>query len=120
MTVPARGAQGEMKNIAEVPEAELERLQNCEPRFRELLAQKKYRILNKIPQDCKPAAQQVNEARAESDALRAENEALKAKLAALEDAQGKVESAQEATTAEDAGGTPTQAEATPAKKGKKK
>ena len=86
-TVPARSAQGEMKNIAKVSEKELEKLQNCEPLFRELVNTKKYRVLNKIPTSYIPPAEQVNSANAEADKLRAENEALKARLAALENAE---------------------------------
>ena len=80
-TVPARSAQGEMRNIAEVTEKELERLKNCEPKFRELVNQKKYRVLNKLPASYVPAAVQINSAREEADRLKAENEALKARLA---------------------------------------
>ena len=36
-TIPARSAQGEMKNLAEITEAELEKLQNREPFFSSLL-----------------------------------------------------------------------------------
>ena len=79
-TIPARLATGEMKNITEVTENELERLQNSEPRFRELVNQKKYRILNHIPTSYVPAAQQINNANAEAERLRKENEALKARL----------------------------------------
>lgn len=84
-TVPARSAQGEMKNIAEVSEKELEKLENCEPFFRELVSKKKYRVLNHIPASYVPPAEQINNAHKEADDLRAENEALKAKLAALEE-----------------------------------
>lgn len=80
-TIPARSAQGETKNIAEVTDAEFVKLQNREPKFRELVNQKKYRVLNKLPASYIPAAQQINNARAEADKLREENEALKARLA---------------------------------------
>ena len=93
-TIPARSAQGEMKNIAEVTERELEVLKNAEPFFRELVNKKKFRVLNHIPSSYVPPAQQINEAHAESDKLRAENEALKARLAELE--RGKVEAVAEA------------------------
>lgn len=79
-TIPARLAQGDMRNIAEVTEKELEKLQNCEPRFRELVNQKKYRVLNHIPASYVPAAEQINQAHAEAERLRKENEALKARL----------------------------------------
>lgn len=83
-TVPARLAQGDMRNITEVSDAELEKLQNSEPLFRELVNGKKYRVLNKIPASYVPANEQINTARSEADRLRAENEALKARLAAIE------------------------------------
>jgi hypothetical protein len=90
-TVPARSAQGEMKNIAEVSEKELEKLENCEPFFRELVSKKKYRVLNHIPASYVPPAEQINNAHKEADDLRAENEALKAKLAALEKSDAPAE-----------------------------
>ena len=82
-TVPARSAQGEMKNIAEVTEKELEKLENCEPFFRELVNKRKFRILNHIPASYVPPAEQINNAHKEADDLRKENEELKAKLATL-------------------------------------
>lgn len=83
-TIAARNAVGEMKNIVEIDEKELEKLQNKEPLFRELLNNKKIRILNKIPASYVPAAQQVNAAHAEADKYKSENEALKARIAELE------------------------------------
>lgn len=83
-TVPARSAQGEMKNIAEVTEKELEKLENCEPFFRELVSKKKYRVLNHIPTSYIPPAKQINDAHDEADKLRKELEAAKAKIAELE------------------------------------
>lgn len=83
-TVPARLAQGDMRNITEVSDAELEKLQNSEPLFRELVNGKKYRVLNKIPSSYVPASEQINAARSEADRLRAENEALKARIAEME------------------------------------
>lgn len=83
-TVPARLAQGDMRNITEVSDAELEKLQNSEPLFRELVNVNKYRVLNKIPASYVPASEQINTARSEADRLRAENEALKAQLAEIE------------------------------------
>lgn len=88
-TVPARLAQGDMRNITEVSDAELEKLQNSEPLFRELVNGKKYRVLNKIPASYVPASEQINTARSEADRLRAENEALKARLAEMENSAGK-------------------------------
>lgn len=83
-TVPARLAQGDMRNITEVSDAELEKLQNSEPLFRELVNGKKYRVLNKIPASYVPANEQINTAKREADRLRVENEALKARLAEIE------------------------------------
>ena len=80
-TVPARSAQGELKNIAEFTDKEVERLYNCEPKFRELVTKQTYRVLNKLPESYVPAAARVNQANAEAERLRKENEALKARLA---------------------------------------
>lgn len=93
-TVPARLAQGDMRNITEVSDAELEKLQNSEPLFRELVNGKKYRILNKIPASYVPANEQINTARSEADRLRAENEALKARLAENEKSEQNEASAE--------------------------
>lgn len=96
-TVPSSMAQGEMKNIAEVTEAELLKLQNQEPLFRELVNKNKYRVLNKIPASYIPPAEQINKAHEEAERLRAENEALKAKLSAgkKEDKPAKEEPGEE-------------------------
>ena len=94
-TIPARNAAGDMKNIVEFSDREIERVQDAEPLFRELLNNRKIRILNKLPASYVPPAQRINAAqgeaaaaKAEADKLKAENEALKAKLAELE---GKAE-----------------------------
>lgn len=92
-TVPARLAQGDMRNITEVSETELEKLQNSEPLFRELVSGKKYRVLNKIPASYVPASEQINAARSEADKLREENEALKARLAEIEKSEEQNEEA---------------------------
>lgn len=90
-TIAARNAVGEMKNIVEISEKELEKLKNSEPFFRELLNKKKIRILDKVPNSYVPPAQQINkaqdeaaQAKAEADRLRKELEEANAKLAALE------------------------------------
>lgn len=90
-TIAARNAVGEMKNIVEISEKELEKLKNSEPFFRELLNKKKIRILDKLPNSYVPPAQQINKAqdeaaqsKAEADRLRKELEAAKAKIAELE------------------------------------
>ena len=82
ITVPARGAQGPMKNIAEVSDKEYERMMNAEPLLRELINKQKYRVLNHIPASYIPANEQVNKAKAEAEELRKKNEELQAKLAA--------------------------------------
>lgn len=107
-TIPARSAQGELKNIAEVTDKELERLENCEPKFRELVLQKKYRVLNKMPESYKPAAAQINEAREEASAAKAELEKARAELEALR-----------AEKAENAGPAEAEAPAETTKKTKK-
>ena len=88
--IAARNASGEMKNIVEISEKELEKLKNAEPFFRELLNKKKIRILDKVPASYVPPAQQINKAqdeaaraKAEAERLRKENEEMRAKLAAL-------------------------------------
>lgn len=86
-TMPARAAMGEMRNLAEVTEDELETLQNAEPLFRALVNKKKYRVLNKMPEGYKPAAQQINEARAEADALRARVAELEAAAGTKKDVE---------------------------------
>lgn len=83
-TIPARSAQGEMKNIAEVSEKELEKLNNAEPFFRELVNKKKVRVLNHLPASYVPPAQRINEAQDEAAKYKTENEALKARIAELE------------------------------------
>ena len=77
-TIPARSAQGPMKNLAEIEDHELERLQQSEPFFRELVNTKKIRVLNKMPESYVSSAQRINEANDEIARLKAENEALKA------------------------------------------
>lgn len=132
-TIPARNAVGEMKNIAEFTEKELERLQNCEPFFRELLDKKKLRVLNHIPASYVPPAQQVNNAKAEADKAKAEadylreqNEAIKKELEALkkktecdadaEDVKAEADSEEKKEVTEEV--TETK-KTSPSKKGKK-
>ena len=83
-TMPARAAVGEMRNLAEVSDKELEKLNNCEPFFRELVAMKKYRVLNHMPESYKTSASRINEANDEIARLKAENERLKAQQAEAE------------------------------------
>ena len=120
-TIPARSAQGEMKNIAEVSEKELEKLENCEPFFRELVNKKKFRVLNHIPASYVPPAKQINDAHEEADKLRAENEALKAKLADLEKSEPTKAEIEETPVEEVTEETPAEApkKTTSSKKSKK-
>lgn len=83
-TLPCKDASGEMRNIAEFSEKEIERLNANESLFRELLRRKKIRILNRLPQAYVPPAKQINDARAEVDELKAKNEILLARIAELE------------------------------------
>ena len=78
-TLPARSAQGPLKNLMEIEDKELKRLEDCEPYFRELVNAKKIRVLNKMPESYVSSAQRINEANEEIERLKAENEALKAK-----------------------------------------
>ena len=80
--IPARSAQGDLKNICEVTEAQLERIQNSEPFFRELVSKKKLRVLNHLPESYKSSAARINEAQDEIARLKAENEKLKAQAEA--------------------------------------
>lgn len=83
-TIPARSAQGELRNVAEFTEKEIDILKKCEPFFRELVDKRKIRVLDHLPSSYVPPAQRINEANDEAEKLRQENEALKAKLAAME------------------------------------
>lgn len=91
ITIPAKNAQGESRNICEVSEEKLEKLQNGEPLFRALVNKKRYRILNKMPESYKPAARQINEALAEAEKAKKELEAAKAELAQLKGTTENVE-----------------------------
>lgn len=81
-TLPARSAQGPLKNLMEIEDKELKRLEDCEPFFRELVNQKKIRVLNHMPESYVSSAQRINEANEEIERLKAENEALKKQAAA--------------------------------------
>ena len=91
ITIPAKNAQGESRNICEISEEKLEKLQNGEPLFRALVNKKRYRILNKMPESYKPAARQINEALAEVEKTKKELEAAKAELAQLKGTTENVE-----------------------------
>lgn len=77
-TFPAAKAVGEMRNLAEVSDKEYDKLMSAEPFFRELINNKKYRVLKKMPEGYKPSAQRINEAQDEIARLKAENERLRA------------------------------------------
>ena len=100
-TLPARSAQGPLKNLMEIEDKELKRLEDCEPFFRELVNEKKIRVLNKMPESYVSSAQRINEANEEIERLKAENEALKAqsgkpaKNAPDEDAPAEAEAPEE-------------------------
>ena len=83
-TIPARSAQGELRNVAEFTEKEIDTLKKREPFFRELVDKKKIRVLDHLPASYVPPAQRINEANDEAEKLRKELEAAKAKIAALE------------------------------------
>lgn len=90
-TLPARGASGEMRNLCEITDAQYDTLMRCEPLFRELVKNKKYRVLNKMPDSYKSSASQINEARQEADKFREENERLRAELAAAKKGQDEAD-----------------------------
>ena len=82
-TIPARSAQGELRNVAEFTEKEIDTLKKREPFFRELVDKKKIRVLDHLPASYVPPAQRINEANDEAEKLRKENEELRAKFATL-------------------------------------
>ena len=53
-TIPARSAQGEMRNCAEFTDKEIDTLEKREPFFRELVDKKKIRVLGKLPDSYVP------------------------------------------------------------------
>lgn len=120
-TFPAQGAQGELRNLAEVTEKELEKLMNCEPFFRELVDKKKYRVLDHMPESYKTSASRINEANDEIARLKAENEKLKAQAKAEDKAPAEPEKAEEAPEAKEAPAEEKteNKKATSSKKGKK-
>lgn len=87
-TIPARSAQGELRNVAEFTEKEIDTLKKREPLFRELVDKKKIRVLDHLPSSYVPPAQRINEANDEAEKLRKELEAAKAKIAELEAGKG--------------------------------
>ena len=88
-TIPARSAQGELRNVAEFTEKEIDTLKKREPFFRELVDKKKIRVLDHLPSSYVPPAQRINEANDEAEKLRKELEEAKAKIAELEAGKGE-------------------------------
>lgn len=123
-TIPARSAQGELRNCAEFTDKEIDTLEKSEPFFRELKNKKKIRVLNHLPASYVPPAQRINQAEDEAEKLRKENEELKAKLAAWGDKAPAEETIADGATTDDVDSTdPAPAEETKktssSKKGKK-
>ena len=83
-TIPAKNAIGEMKNIAEFSEKEIETLENCEPFYRELVKNKKIRVLNHLPSSYVSTSTKLDEVNKEAETLKSENEELKKRIAELE------------------------------------
>lgn len=117
-TIPARSAQGPLKNLMEIEDKELERVENCEPYFRELVNQKKIRVLNHMPESYVSSAQRINEAQDEIARLKAENEALKAKAGTKKEAAKEADPAEAESPADDEE-APAEEKKTSSKKSKK-
>ena len=88
--VPARDADGPMRNVVEITDAEYSVLERREPIFRAMVRDRKYRVLDYMPDSAKPDAERINEAKQEAKAakevkaeLAKENEALKAQIEEL-------------------------------------
>ena len=93
--MPAKNADGELRNLIEMSDEEIDKLQKREPFFNQLLNLKKIRILNKMPESYKPAATQINEARAEAEAAKAELEKIKAQYGIKDEAEATEGQAEE-------------------------
>ena len=100
-TIPARNAAGEMKNLCEITEAQLDTLSRKEPFFRELVSKKKIRVLNHMPESYKTSAARINEAQDEIARLKAENEKLRAEKEAPKEEAPAEEETKEEEDAED-------------------
>ncbi len=118
-TLPARSAQGPLKNLMEIEDKELKRLEDCEPYFRELVNAKKIRVLNKMPESYVSSAQRINEANEEIERLKAENEALKAKTGKTAKEPVEEEPAEEAEETTDEEAPAEEPKKTSSKKSKK-
>lgn len=82
-TIPAKDAAGDLRNIAEFSEEEIAKLEKQEPFYRDLLNQKKIRVLNHLPESYKAPSVLVNEAQDRAAAAEAKAAELEAKLAAV-------------------------------------
>lgn len=102
-TIPARSAQGEMRNCAEFTDKEIDTLEKREPFFRELVDKKKIRVLGKLPDSYVPPAQRINQAEDEAAKLREELAAANAKIAELEAAKTTTEENSENESEDEAG-----------------
>lgn len=102
-TIPARSAQGEMRNCAEFTDKEIDTLEKREPFFRELVDKKKIRVLGKLPDSYVPPAQRINQAEDENAKLREELAAANAKIAELEAAKTTTEENSENESEDKAG-----------------
>ena len=88
--VPAKDADGPMRNVVEITDAEYSVLERREPMFRAMVRDRKYRVLDYMPDSAKPDAERINEAKQEAKAAKAEkagladeNARLKAEIEAL-------------------------------------
>lgn len=97
--IPSLDADGPTKNIVELSDEEVATLEEKEQAFRDLVRQKKYRILDHLPESYKPANQVINEARAEAKAAKDEVARLKALLAQAEAKAAAAEEKPEAKAA---------------------
>lgn len=93
-TIPAKDADGELRNIAEFEDEEIEVLRAKEPFFRELENLKKIRVLNHLPESYKPATALVNEANDRAAAAEAKVAELEARLAQQENPDGAAPAAE--------------------------
>lgn len=119
---PCKDAEGPMRNVLEITDEEYNTLMAKEPMFKSLVDRRKYRVLDKLPSSAKPAAVQINEAKAEAQkvkhinaSLADENAALKARIAELEAQAAKKDEVQ-VTMSEEANSVPPAVKKTPEKK----
>ena len=85
VTIPAVDADGELRNIVAVEDDKIAVLENKEPYFRKLVDQKKYRVLNHLPESYKASSVLVNEANERAKKAEAELAEMKAKTESTEE-----------------------------------